>query len=110
MILYHGTSVSALTEIEEEGVQAPSYWTNDFATAKQYADSFGAGVVLACDSRRYTFSANMLVAQCLFDNGDIDQMPSEDDLGYSLEHLEGVVCQEETIFDFEVVTHPVEPA
>lgn len=106
MWLYHGTSADSLESIEEEGVSAPSYWTDDFETAKGYAASFGAGVVLMCDSRRYDFKANMQVAQCLLDAGDLDTLPAEDDLRYSLDYLEGVVCLEENILDFEVVTQP----
>ncbi len=108
MWLYHGTSADSLASIEEDGVSAPSYWTDDFETAKSYADSFGKGVVLMCDSRRYDFKANMQVAQCLLEAGDIAALPREDDLRHSLDFLEGVVCLEETIFDFEVVTQPME--
>ena len=106
MWLYHGTSKKSLKAIEREGVMSPSYWTNDFEMAKGYASSFGDGVVLMCDSRRYDFKANMQVAQCLLDEGEIESLPNEDDLQHSLAFLEGIVCQE-NISDFEVVTQPM---
>ena len=58
------------------------------------------------DSRRHELKANMQIARCLLENGDIDALPDEDDLQHSLDFLEGVVCQNEAIFDFDVVTSP----
>jgi hypothetical protein len=37
--------------------------------------------------------STLLVAGLLYDSGDIDEMPDGTDLAYSLEYLEGVVCQ-----------------
>jgi len=105
MQVYHGTNAAKLPQIEAEGVDEPSYWTNNYAVAKEYADSHGNGVVLAVALGQYDFKANMGVARCLFENEDIDELPDESDLTYSLEYLEGIVCHDR-VRDFDVVRAP----
>jgi hypothetical protein len=100
--LFHGTSSEFLDDMSENGISAPSYWTDSFEKAQEYADSYSDGVVLKVNSGDYDFEVNMQVAQCMFENGDIDVLPSESDLVHSLEFLEGVVCNE-TIFRFDEV-------
>lgn len=89
--------------MSENGIMAPSYWTDSFEKAQEYADSYPDGVVLQINVGDYEFEANMQVAQCMFGNGDIDVLPSESDLVHSLEFLEGIVCNE-TVFRFDEVT------
>lgn len=107
MQLYHGTSKDNLSSIEADGITAPSYWgTEDMA--RQYAESFGAnGIVLVADIDESDLQANMLVANCLVENGDLEDLPDENDLEYSLENLEGVVCNVD-VFDAMTV-EPTQP-
>lgn len=102
--LYHGTSRAFLASIESDDITAPSYWTHHFDVAQDYAKSYGdeQAVVLCCVMSEHEFEANMQVAQCLQDDGEIDSLPECDDLLFSLEYLEGVVSQN-TIRDFTVV-------
>ena len=101
--VYHGTSRLFLRDMTKNGISAPSYWTNSLETARQYASSYTEGVVLVVNIDDYEFAANMQVAQCMHDNCDIDTLPDEADLAYSLEFLEGIVCNE-TIFKFELAS------
>jgi hypothetical protein len=101
MIVFHGTSKKKLKDINKEGISAPSYWTNSYEQALDYAKSWGDPVVLQCDTDDYDFRANMLVAQALFDDDEIDQMPDEYDLENSLEYFEGIVCHD-TVKNFEI--------
>jgi hypothetical protein len=100
VIVYHGTSKKNYNTILKEGVSSPSYWASNYEQAKEYADSFGSGVVLVCNINDYDFKANMLVAQCLLENDEIEVLPDENDLEHSLEYLEGIVCHD-TIYNFE---------
>jgi hypothetical protein len=108
MQVYHGTSAAKLKQIQSEGVDAPSYWTTDYHLALEYASSHGKGVVLAVELEALEFKANMAVAHCLFDNDDIEELPAEDNLEYSLEYLGGIVCHDR-IWNFEVVAVPPVP-
>lgn len=102
--VYHGTSKKAFEQIEVEGLQAPSYWASAYEDAKSYAESFGDGVVLAVRVGLHNFSANMLVADCMLDNGDLDNddMPQAAELAYSLEYFNGIVCLD-TVHQYQVV-------
>lgn len=92
MLLYLGTSRQNLTSIQSDGIIAPSYWGTE-AMAKQYAASFGKdGLVLVANIAECDLQANMLVANAMYENGDLDHLPMEDDLAYSLVLLEGIVC------------------
>lgn len=92
MQLYHGTSRLAWEHIKKEGVQAPSYWGTE-AQAREYADSFGEnGVILSAQLDEDNLQASLLMAQALIDEGDLDAMPDDNDLEYSLEYLGGVTC------------------
>lgn len=107
MQVYHGTNRKALRSIEQEGIDAPSYWTDSLEKAQEYADSWGAAdaVVLSCETNDHDFVANMAVAQCLFDSDEIETMPDPSDLAHSLEFLEGIVCSER-IVNYVVVSSP----
>jgi len=108
MQVFHGTNAAKLKQIQREGVDAPSYWTTDFQLAQEHASSHGKGVVLAVELEAFEFKANMAVAQCLFDNDDIEELPAEDNLEYSLEYLGGIVCHDR-IQNFEVMAVPPAP-
>jgi hypothetical protein len=108
MQVYHGTSAVKLKQIRSEGVDAPSYWTNDYQQALEYAASHGTGVVLAVELDAFEFKANMAVAQCLLDNDDIEELPAQDNIEYSLEYLGGIVCHDR-IRNFDVVAAPPAP-
>lgn len=102
MILYHGTSQKNLESIFSNGLVAPSYW-GTLEQAQSFAESFGAdGVILTCEFDASDLSASMLMAESLYESGDIDEMPDEDNLAFSLEHLGGVTCNE-VVFDLAVV-------
>lgn len=107
--VYHGTGKDKLKNIRREGLDAPSYWAGSYEAARAYADSFGKqGVVLACRIERYTFQANMLVAENLLESGEIAQadMPGETELAKSLHLFEGIVCRD-VVTDFQEVAGPV---
>lgn len=101
MKLYHGTSKELLESIEEDGVDAPSYWgTRD--QAEGYAGSYGEnGVILVADIDPDDLKASVYVAQAMYEDSQIDVMPDEDDLAYSLEFLGGVTCHA-TVHHFDV--------
>lgn len=94
MRLFHGTSSKHLKEILSDGVQVPSYWTNEISIAIEYAQSWGNGVVLSCESNGLDVRANMLVIEALFDNGEIDSLIPIEDLQGSLELTDSVVCHD----------------
>lgn len=102
MIVYHGTSRKNLKDMLEEGVTSPSYWTSDYENALEYAKSWGDPLVISCDTDSYDFRANMLVAELLLEQEEIDQLPDEYDLENSLEYFEGIVCHDR-ITEFEVM-------
>lgn len=107
MRLYHGTTTDNLASIQSDGITAPSYWGTEMM-ARQYANSFGSeGVVLVADIDDSDLTVNSLVAGLLYESGDIDEMPEATDLAYSLEYLEGVVCQVDVI---DAAILEVEPA
>ncbi|MFG8752971.1 hypothetical protein ACEPU1_32150 [Pseudomonas aeruginosa] len=101
MKLYHGTSKEFLESIEEDGLDAPSYWgTRD--QAEEYAASYGEnGVILVADIDPDDLKASVYVAQAMYDDSQIDVMPDEDDLAYSLENLGGVTCHA-TVHHFDI--------
>lgn len=103
MYVYHGTSKALLGVLEVEGVASPSYWTDNIGLAREYASSHGDGVVLRVLLADYEFKANMLVADCLLENGDLEESPAMDDLEFSLANLEGIVCHDR-IRTFEVLS------
>jgi phosphoribosylaminoimidazole carboxylase (NCAIR synthetase) len=105
LTVYHGTSKKKLKSILKEGVVAPSYWTDSYEKAFEYAQSWGDPVVLKCEIGDYDFRANMLVAQALYDEDEIDDLPGEYDVEQSLEYFEGIVCHD-VIKNFEVVDAP----
>lgn len=109
MRLYHGTTVQNMPSIQADGITAPSYWGTE-AMAKQYAASFGVdGVVLEADIDDSDLQANLLVANALYENGDIDELPEMDDLDFSLESLEGIVCTVD-VMEFTVLeSAPAKP-
>lgn len=103
MKVFHGTSQANLLSVGADGgLTAPSYWAGSFEQAKGYADTFPDGVVLQTNTDDYDFRANMQVAQCLLDSGDLQEMALSSDLEYSLEYLEGIVCFD-TVRNFEAV-------
>lgn len=109
MKLYHGTTVQNMASIQADGITAPSYWGTE-AMAKQYAASFGAdGVVLVADIDDSDLQANLLVANCLYENGDIDEIPEIDDLDFSLENLEGVLCTVDVMDSAVLESAPARP-
>lgn len=101
MKLYHGTSKEFLQGIEDDGLDAPSYWgTRD--QALEYAASYGEnGILLVADIDEDDLKASIYVAQALYDDSQIEVMPDEDDLAYSLEYLGGVTCHV-TVHNFDV--------
>lgn len=107
MLVYHGTSKENIEDMQESGIDYPSYWTNNWELANEYANSHGdgKGVVLSVDTDDYDFKANILVAQCLYDDCEIDEMPDPNDLENSLENLEGIVCHDR-IFSFDIAEKP----
>ena len=101
MYIYHGTSKKNLCSIDADGyVNEDSYW-GTLEIAESYAKQFPDGVVLKTefDDR---FKANILLAQSLYDDGDIDFIPDEDDVVWSLAHLDSVVAIEK-IRDYELI-------
>lgn len=42
------------------------------------------------------------MAEQMYENGDIDEIPESDNLEYSLEFLGGITCEQD-ISDFEVI-------
>ena len=92
MKLFHGTTKENLKSIELDGVASPSYWGTE-SLAQNYANSFGNdGVVLVAAIDESALEINKLVAEQLYENGDIEEIPDENDLTFSLQWLEGVVC------------------
>lgn len=92
MKLYHGTSSENLGSMMEDGVDSPSYWGTR-RQAEAYAASYGAnGVLLEAELDTEDLKASIYVAQAMYDDGDIDTIPDEDDLAYSLQHLGGLTC------------------
>lgn len=90
--LYHGTSRASLLSIQQSGVDAPSYW-GTLQQAQEYASSFGdEGVILVSHLAMEDLKASVYVAQGLYDAGDLDKIPVENDLVFSLENLGGVTC------------------
>lgn len=109
MKLFHGTTKENLTSIQSEGVSSPSYWGTEIM-AREYANSFGdEGVVLVAEIDESDLEINQLVADQLYEEGEIDEMPDECDLQHSLEYLEGLVCTT-TVFHAEIfVPEPAKP-
>ena len=103
--VYHGTSRDALTAIQDEGVEPNSYWAGTYEEASSCADSYGCqSVVIACQVGDYDFESNRQMAECSYEQGDIEKLdiPEEDELAYSLEFFNGVVCRDR-VFRFEKV-------
>ena len=101
MLLFHGTSASNLSSMLSDGVHAESYW-GTLEQARSFFDSFDDGIILQANIDDSELKASLLMAESLFDSGDIDELPDVDDLAYSLEHLGGCVCLV-TVYDFSVV-------
>jgi hypothetical protein len=102
MILFHGTSVDVLPDLLEEGVLAPSYW-GTYQQALERSLGFGKqGIVIRAHIDRNDLSASMLMVNALYESGDIEDYPDEDDLEFSLEWLGGVTCYD-VITEFEVL-------
>lgn len=102
MKLYHGTSIQNLPAIEREGVSQPSYW-GTLVEATTFASHFGRdAVLLEAEIPNHALEASMLMAESLYENGDIDDMPSLDDLPFSLENLGGVMCNKD-VQDFTII-------
>ena len=101
MLLFHGTSANNLSEILACGVNAESYW-GTLVQARSFANSFDNGIILQADIDESDLKASILMAESLYDAGDIDELPDENDINYSIENLGGCVCFVE-VYDFLVV-------
>lgn len=101
MILFHGTSSSNIESMLENGVQPDSYW-GTLEQARSFSDSFNDGVIIQADIDDEDLQASLLMAESLYDAGDIDEIPDIDDIGYSLENLGGCICIV-SVFDFSVI-------
>ena len=109
MKLFHGTTKENLKSIELDGVASPSYWGTE-SLAQNYANSFGNdGVVLVAAIDESALEINKLVVEQLYENGDIEEFPDENDLTFSpppareassfmagrdSAHREAVICSE----------------
>lgn len=101
MLLYHGTSKSFLSSIMSDGVQSPSYW-GTLEQAEDYSRSYSDGIIISADIDESSLCASLLMAEQMYENGDIDEIPESDNLEYSLEFLGGITCEQD-ISDFEVI-------
>jgi hypothetical protein len=104
MKVYHGTSVKSLAEFEKLGfVPEGTYW-GTLAKAQEYAASYSKdGVILATELEgRCTFKANMTLANQYFEDGELEELPDEDDVRLSLEEYDSVIAGEDVV-DFEIV-------
>lgn len=101
MLLFHGTSENNLSAILACGVNAESYW-GTFEQASSFANSFDNGIILQADLDEADLKASILMAESLYDAGDLDKMPDENDIDFSIENLGGCVCLV-TVYDFSVV-------
>jgi hypothetical protein len=101
MILFHGTSASNLSSMLSYGVQAESYW-GTLEQARSFSDSFDDGVILQADIDDSELNASLLMAESLYEAGELDELPDVDDVDYSLENLGGCVCLI-TVYNFSVV-------
>lgn len=101
MLLFHGTSATNLSDILSSGVNAESYW-GTLEQARSFSNSFDDGLILQADIDDGDLKASLLMAESLYDAGDLDEIPDEDDIAYSIENLGGCVCLI-AIYDFSVV-------
>lgn len=101
MILFHGTSSANLPDMSANGVNSESYW-GTFEQARNFASSFDDGIVIQSDIDTNDLQASLLMAEPLYENGDIDVIPESDDIEYSLEFLGGCLCLI-PVYDFSIV-------
>jgi hypothetical protein len=101
MLLFHGTNAENLPDMLSCGVNADSYW-GTFEQAREFAQVFSDGIILQADIDVDDLQASLLMAESLYENGDIDEIPDASDVDYSLDNLGGCVCLV-TITDFTVV-------
>jgi hypothetical protein len=101
MLLFHGTSATNLSDILSSGVNAESYW-GTLEQARSFSNSFDDGIILQADIDENDLRASILMAESLYDSGDLDEIPDEDDIDFSIENLGGCVCLI-AINDFSVV-------
>ena len=103
MYVYHGTSKGSLKEFEQMGyVPEGTYWGGQ-NLAIQYAESFGKDAVVLRTKLhgRCAFKANMALANQYYHDGELDVLPDEDDVDFSMREYESVVAGE-AVFDYEV--------
>lgn len=79
----------------------PSYW-GTLEQAQEYARSYNDGVIISADIDESSLCASLLMAEQMYVNGDIDEIPESNNLEYSIEFLGGVTC-EQNISDFEII-------
>ena len=101
MLLFHGTSSENLSNMFSNGILPESYW-GTLEQARSFSSGFDDGVILQAEIDEDDLKASILMAESLYQSGDIDELPSEDDISYSLEELGGCVCIV-AVFDFSVV-------
>lgn len=106
MILYHGTSINNISEINGDGYIKPdTYFTNEISEAIEYAESFGADgaiVKIDIDEPESLFAPNKLLAESMYENGDLEIDPSNLTLEESLKEL-GSIVSTEKIYYFDLM-------
>lgn len=99
MFVYHGTSKENFLSIEQDGfVREDSYW-GSLDIAISYSKHFADGVVLKTELDE-RFGVNVLLAESLYEDGEIDKVP--DTLEESLQELDSVVALEK-IRNYEAI-------
>lgn len=92
---------SFLNKNSSQSEIAESYW-GTLEQARSFSNSFDDGIILQADIDENDLKASILMAESLYDSGDLDEIPDEDDIDFSIENLGGCVCLI-SINDFSVV-------